>query len=46
MVDIITYVDANLLHDMIIGRSVTRVMHFLNQTPIASYSKKQNMQQK
>ena len=42
IVDIITYVDANLLHDMISGKSVTGIMHFVNQTPIDSYSKKQN----
>ena len=41
-VDTITYLDANLLHDVISGKSVTGVMHFLNQTPIDSYLKKQN----
>ena len=41
-VDTITSVDGNLLHDMISSKSVTGVMHFLNQTPIDSYSKKQN----
>ena len=29
-----TYVDANLMHDAVTGRSVTAVLHFLNQTPI------------
>jgi len=35
------YFDANLYHDMITGRSVTAILHFLNQTPIDWYSKKQ-----
>ena len=29
------------MHDMISGRSVTGILHFLNQTPIDWYSKKQ-----
>ena len=37
-----TFVDANLYHDMITGRSVTGVLHFLNQTPIDWFSKHQN----
>ena len=41
-VDTITCVDANLLHDLISGKAVTGTMHFLNQTPIDSYSKKQS----
>jgi hypothetical protein len=36
-----SYVDANLHHDMITGRSVTAVLHFANQTPIDWFSKKQ-----
>ena len=36
-----TYVDANLFHDMITGRSVTGILHFVNQTPFEWYSKKQ-----
>lgn len=36
-----SYVDANLYHDMITGRSVSAVLHFLNQTPIEWFSKKQ-----
>jgi hypothetical protein len=36
-----SYVDANLYHDMLTGRSVTGVLHFFNQTPIDWYSKKQ-----
>ena len=35
------YVDANLYHNMITGRSVTGIIHFINQTPIDSFSKKQ-----
>ena len=36
------YVDANLYHDMISGRSVTGILHFLNKTPIDWYSKLQS----
>ena len=35
------YVDANLYHDLITGRSVTGVLHFVNQTPVHWFSKKQ-----
>ena len=35
------YVDANLYHDMLTGRSVTGALHFLNQTPVDWFSKKQ-----
>jgi hypothetical protein len=35
------YFDANLYHDMVTGRSVTGILHFLNQTPVDWYSKKQ-----
>ena len=37
----VTYVDANLYHDMLTGRSVTGIVHFLNKTPNDWYSKKQ-----
>ena len=37
-----TYVDANLYHDMITGRSVTGVLHLLNGTPIDWFSKRQD----
>jgi hypothetical protein len=40
-VKLTTYVDANLYHDMITGRSVTGVLHLINQTPIEWYSKRQ-----
>ena len=36
-----TYVDANLMHDMTSGKSVTAVLHFYNQTPMDFYTKKQ-----
>jgi hypothetical protein len=35
------YFDANLYRDMVTGRSVTAILHFLNQTPMDCYSKKQ-----
>ena len=28
-----TYCDANLLHDLVMGRSATGILHFFNQTP-------------
>jgi len=39
-VTISSYVDANLMHCMSTGRSVTGILHFLNGTPIDWYSKK------
>jgi hypothetical protein len=36
------YVDANLYHDVLTGRSVTGILHFVNKTPIDWYSKKQS----
>ena len=36
-----TYKDANLYHDLATGRAVSGVLHFLNQTPIEWFSKKQ-----
>ena len=35
------YVDANLMHDIATGRSVTGILHMVNKTPIDWYSKKQ-----
>ena len=35
------YLDANLYHDMVTGRSVTGILHFINKTPIDWFSKKQ-----
>ncbi|MGH7955097.1 MAG: Ty1/Copia family ribonuclease HI, partial [Gloeomargaritales cyanobacterium] len=37
-----TFVDANLMHDVVTGRSCTGVLHFLNQTPVEWYCKRQN----
>ena len=37
-----SYVDANLYHDKITGRSMTGVIHLINQTPIDWYTKKQS----
>jgi Reverse transcriptase (RNA-dependent DNA polymerase) len=35
------YVDANLMHDVSTGRSVTGILHLINKTPIDWFSKKQ-----
>jgi hypothetical protein len=40
-VRITTYEDANLMHCLLTGRSVTGILHLLNQTPIYWYTKKQ-----
>ena len=37
-----TYADADLLLDLVTGRSATGVLHFFNQIPIDSFSKRQN----
>jgi hypothetical protein len=36
-----SYVDANLQHDLLTGRSVSAELHFLNGTPIEWFTKKQ-----
>ena len=36
------FLDANLMHDMSTGKSVTGVLHLINKTPIDWYSKKQS----
>jgi hypothetical protein len=36
------YVDANLMHDMVTGRSMTGILHLLNKTPVDWFSKKQS----
>ena len=36
------YVDDNLHHDLATGKAVTAVLHFLNQTPIDAYTKRQS----
>ena len=37
-----TFVDANLMHDVVTGRSCTGILEFLNQTPIDWFSKRQS----
>eukprot|EP00957_Ditylum_brightwellii_P101071 7703443-Ditylum_brightwellii.AAC.1 len=37
-----TFVDANLLHSIITGRSCTEIIHLLNKTPIDWFSTRQN----
>ena len=37
-----TYADANLMHDFVTGRSMSGILHLLNQTPIQWFAKKQN----
>ena len=41
MVRTTSYKDANLFHDLSTGRAATGVIHFLNQTPVSWYTKKQ-----
>jgi hypothetical protein len=41
-VRITTYEDANLMHDLLTGRSVTGCIHLVNQTPVYWFSKEQN----
>ena len=36
-----TYVDANLYHDLITGRSVSGILHLINQTPLDVYTRRQ-----
>ena len=36
-----TFVDANLYHDLITGRSVTGILHLINQTPVDLFTKRQ-----
>jgi hypothetical protein len=40
-VTLTTYVDANLYHDMLLGRLVTGRLHLINKTPFEWYSNKQ-----
>ena len=35
------FLDANLLHDIVTGKSVTAVLHFVNTTPTAWFPKRQ-----
>ena len=41
-ITMMTFVDANLMHDVVTGKAVTGILHFLNMTPIDWYTKKQN----
>ena len=41
LVRTVTFVDANLMHCKVTGKSATGVFHLVNQTPIEAYSKKQ-----
>jgi hypothetical protein len=34
-------VDANLMHDVATGRSITGILHLVSKTPIDMYSRKQ-----
>jgi hypothetical protein len=36
-----TYADANLMHDFLTGRSMSGILHFINQTPVQWFAKKQ-----
>ena len=40
-VRITTFVDANLMHDYVTGRSMTGILMLMNQTPVDFYAKKQ-----
>jgi hypothetical protein len=35
------YQDANLYHDLVTGRAMSGILHLVNQTPVASFCKKQ-----
>ena len=37
------FVDANLYHDYLTGRSCTGILHLVNQTPIEAFSKRQSV---
>ena len=41
MVRATSFCDANLMHDVVTGRSATGILEFLNQTPIDWFSKRQ-----
>jgi hypothetical protein len=38
-----TYLDANLMHDMVTGQSMSGIIHLLNQTPIQWFSKSRTL---
>jgi hypothetical protein len=41
MVTTVTYMDANLYHDMLTGRSVSGILHLCNDTLVDWYSRRQ-----
>jgi len=42
-VKLVTYADSNLMHNILDGKAVTGILHFVNKTPFDWYSKKQAM---
>ena len=40
-VKLVTYADSNLMHNILDGKAVTGILHFVNKTPFDWYSKKQ-----
>ena len=40
-VKLVTYADSNLCHNILDGKAVTGILHFVNKTPFDWYSKKQ-----
>jgi hypothetical protein len=42
MMQTTTYADAKLMHDLVTGQSMSVILHFVNQTLIQWFSKKQN----
>ena len=45
LVRMTTFVDANLMHCKVTGKSATGILHLVNQTPVEWFSKKQECQQ-
>ena len=41
MVKLVTYADSNLCHNILDGKAVTGILHFVDKTPFDWYSKKQ-----
>ena len=42
MVRTTSFVDANLMHDVVTGRSCTGILKFMNQMPVDWFSKRQD----
>ena len=40
-IKMITYVDTNLMHGLVMGKSVTGISHLLNQTPVEWFTRRQ-----